>query len=88
MESDQLTCKRTITSENINIITKTCPCNKQRFFYLEKLRIFKIRKIGIPYIPQFNYIKVGFKGVFIARTCFPDVNSAVKISLLSILDIH
>ena len=33
----------------------------------------KIRKIGIPCIPQFYYIKVGFKGVFIARTCFPDV---------------
>ena len=25
-----------------------------------------------PCIPQFFYIKVGFKGVFIARTCFPD----------------
>ena len=24
------------------------------------------------YIPQFYYIKVGFKGVFIPRTCFPD----------------
>ena len=23
--------------------------------------------------PQFCYIKVGFKGVYIARTCFPDV---------------
>ena len=23
-------------------------------------------------IPQFHYIKVGFKGVFVARTCFPD----------------
>ena len=33
----------------------------------------KIRKIGIHRcIPQFCYIKVGFKGVFIARTCFPD----------------
>ena len=32
----------------------------------------KIRKIDIPCIPQFFYIKVGFKGVFIARTCFPD----------------
>ena len=29
----------------------------------------KIRKIGIP---QFCYIKVGFKGVYISRTCFPD----------------
>ena len=32
----------------------------------------KIRKIGIPFIPQFGYIKVGFKGVYIARICFPD----------------
>ena len=24
-------------------------------------------------IPQFYYIQVGFKGVYIARTCFPDV---------------
>ena len=35
----------------------------------------KIRKIGLvyPWKPQFYYIKVGFKGVFIAWTCFPDV---------------
>ena len=25
-----------------------------------------------PCIPQFYYIKVGYKGVFISRTCFPD----------------
>ena len=25
-----------------------------------------------PHIPQFFYIKVGFKGVYISRTCFPD----------------
>ena len=25
-----------------------------------------------PCIPQFFYIKVGFKGVYITRTCFPD----------------
>ena len=32
----------------------------------------KIRKIGIPlYTPVLLY-KVGFKGVFIARTCYPD----------------
>ena len=30
----------------------------------------KIKKLGIP---QFYYIKVGFKGVFISRTCFPNV---------------
>ena len=33
----------------------------------------KIRKIGIPLIPQFCYIKVGFEGVYITRTCFPIV---------------
>ena len=27
-----------------------------------------------PCIPQFFYVKVGFKGVYIARTCFPDAN--------------
>ena len=32
----------------------------------------KNKKIGMPCIPQFYYINVGFKGVFIARTCFPD----------------
>ena len=33
----------------------------------------KIRKKCVyPCIPPFYYIKVGFKKVFIARTCFPD----------------
>ena len=32
----------------------------------------KIRKIGIPLHTQFFYIKVGFKGVLIARRCFLD----------------
>ena len=33
----------------------------------------KIRKIGIPlHNPVLLYIKVGFKGVYITRTCFPD----------------
>ena len=33
----------------------------------------KIRKIGIPLqTPQFYYIKVGFRWVFIAWICFPD----------------
>ena len=34
----------------------------------------KIRKIGISLHTQFYYIKVGYKRVFISRTCFPDVN--------------
>ena len=33
----------------------------------------KIRKKRIPPVkPQFYYIKVGCKGVFITRTCYPD----------------
>ena len=31
-------------------------------------------KIGIPLHTQFSYIKVGFKGVYITRKCFPDTN--------------
>ena len=31
----------------------------------------KIRKV-YPCKPQFFYIRVGFKGVFFARTCYPD----------------
>ena len=30
-----------------------------------------------PCIPQFYYIKVGFKVVFIAQTCFPDENQVI-----------
>ena len=26
-----------------------------------------------PYIPQFRHIKVGYKGVYITGTCYPDV---------------
>ena len=38
----------------------------------------KIRKMGIPLQTPVCYIKVGFKGVFIARTFFPDVCLPVK----------
>ena len=32
----------------------------------------KIRKNVYPCKPQFYYIKVGYKGVFVTRTCFHD----------------
>ena len=32
----------------------------------------KNKKKVYPCIPQFYYIKVGFKGVYIALTCFPN----------------
>ena len=68
-------------------ITKTCPCNIQRLFSAVKIENFIGKKIDISYIfaqnidcgytleppRQFYYIKVEIKGVFIARTCFPDV---------------
>ena len=34
----------------------------------------KIRKNEYPCKPQFYYIKVGCKGVFITQTCYPDVH--------------
>ena len=43
----------------------------------------KIRKkIGIPvHTPVLLYIKVGFKGVFITRTCFRNVNICLNAVL-------
>ena len=45
----------------------------------------KIRKIGIP---KYYYINVGFKGVYITRTCFHDgfylLYDIVKLKLPSI----
>ena len=35
------------------------------------------------HVPQFCYTKVGFKGVFITRTCFP-----VEASLFQIMPLH
>ena len=41
--------------------------------YPQSMFLSKNKKKKVyPSIPQFYYIKVGFKGVFIARTCFPD----------------
>ena len=55
-------------------ITKTCPCNKQIFsavkFSNEYIKNKKIRYT--PANPSFFLYKVRFKGVYIARTCFPD----------------
>ena len=38
------------------------------------------KKYVYPCIPQFCYIKVGFKGVYMSRTCFPDGSKRGKIS--------
>ena len=35
-------------------------------------------------IPQVYYMKVGFKGVYITRTCFPDVCSGQFVNCLSV----
>ena len=41
-------------------------------------------------MPQFYYIKVGSKGVFRTRTCFPDGNLRLyaSVKILEILDIY
>ena len=41
----------------------------------------KVRKNEYPCKPQFYYIKVGCKGVFITRTCFHDGSSFGLIDL-------
>ena len=38
----------------------------------------KIRKNVYPCTPQFYYIKVGYKGVYITQTCLHDVPQFVK----------
>ena len=42
----------------------------------------KIREKVYPCKPQFYYIKVGCKGVFVTRTCFRDVLYATSFSSL------
>ena len=40
---------------------------------------FGLKKyIVYPCIPQFYYIEVGFKGVYISRTCFPDIDIVLR----------
>ena len=99
-------------------ITKTCPCNIQRIFWLWKKKNVKIflnfaqnidcgytleppRRGGsneyphsmfwsknkknryTPAYSSFTYIKLGFKGVFIARTCFPEGSAhALRLEIL------
>ena len=46
----------------------------------------KIRKKVYPCTPQFYYIKVGCKGVFITRTRFHDAND--QWHLLSLIIVH
>ena len=45
----------------------------RRGYLLLYFYIFLISSFHSSVLPQFYYIKVGFTGVFIARTCFPDV---------------
>ena len=40
----------------------------------------KIRKIGIRLRTPFYYIKVGFKGIYITRTSFPDVYIWLRVT--------
>ena len=46
-------------------------------YTLEPMRA-KIRKNVYPCTPQFYYIKVGCKGVFLSRTCFRDVTNVCQ----------
>ena len=48
----------------------------------------KIRKLGIPLQTSVFYIKVGFSGVYISQTCFPDVNHLVLGVLSSVYGLY
>ena len=48
------------------------PCRGSSNVYSQSMFWSKNKKIGIHCIPQFYYIKVGFKEVNISRTRFPD----------------
>ena len=48
----------------------------------------KIRKNVYPCTPQFYYIKVGCKGVFITRTRFHDDLSCIDIEMIIIIDLR
>ena len=39
----------------------------------------KIRKMACLFIPQFHYVKVGFKGVYFSWTCYPDASRNAQI---------
>ena len=59
------------------IFAQNIDCQGGSNEYPQSMFWSKYRKIGIPCIPHFYYIKGGFKGVFIARTCFPDETSNI-----------
>ena len=45
----------------------------------------KIRKNVYPCTPQFYYINVGCKGVFVTRTWFRDVKRKVRSSIITVI---
>ena len=53
--------------------------------YPQSMFWIKNKKKGIPCIPQFYCIRVGYKGVFIARTCFPDDLYFQRLSKVAVL---
>ena len=53
------------------IFAKNIDCGSN--VYPQSMVWSKIRKKVYPCKPQFYYIKVGCKGVFVTRTCFLDV---------------
>ena len=63
-----------IFAQNIDCgYTLEPPCRGGSYEYPQSMFWSKNKKnMYTPANPIFFYIKVGFKGVFIARTCFPD----------------
>ena len=63
-----------ISLENtcFNIFAENIDCGYGSNEYPQSMFWIKIRKIAYPCMPQFYYIKAGFKEVYFSRTCFPD----------------
>ena len=69
----------------MNNSPKTCPCRLGEAVLTSIHNLCfgaKIRSIGIP-VPILVYIKVGFTGECISRTCFPDENKIYLFYQLS-----
>ena len=58
-----------------------CGYTSEKVLTIYVLEQSKNNRYYDPCKPQFYYIKVGFKGVFIAWTCFPDVFMFLTMTL-------
>ena len=54
--------------------------------YPQSMFWIKNKNNCIPLITLFNYIQVGYKGVYNSQTCYPDVRGETRKPLLQVYD--